>query len=89
MSIVCCSYQVAAHPKEIIDGAVDGEKALDLSKGFKAAYVAFALASGLVGDLSPVVSVLRSAVMDGGVGGSMRRLITAQFIGDQAIGDVL
>ena len=61
-------HQVAAHPKEIIDGTMDGEKPLNLTQRFKAAHVPFTLPSGLMRDLSAVVSVLRSAVMGGGGG---------------------
>ena len=52
--------RVAAYPKEIVDRAVDGEKALNVACGFKATHVAFALAGRLMGDLSPIVGVLLS-----------------------------
>ena len=50
---MCRLHKVAAYPKEIVDRAVDGEKALHLSKGFKAAHVPFPLAGGLMRDLGP------------------------------------
>ena len=68
---------------------MDGEKLLDLSGGFKAAHVAFALAGGLMGDLSPIIGVLRGAVMDGGEGGAAGHFIAPQLVSDESIGDVL
>ena len=76
-------------PKEIVNGAVDREEAVNVACGFKATHVAFALAGGLMGDFSAVVGVLMSTVMDGGEGGPVASGITAQFIGDQSIGGVL
>ncbi len=81
-------HQVAANPKEIIDGAMDGEKALHMSKGFKAAHVPFPLAGGLMGDLDTIISVLLGTVMHGRHTDSVGSPIAAQLIGDQPIGDV-
>ena len=88
-SVMEGSHQVASNPKEIVNGAVDGEEALNVACGFKAPHVAFALAGGLMGDFSAVVGVLISTVMDGGEGGPVGRGITAQLVGDQAVGHVL
>ena len=81
-------HQMASQAKEIVDGAVDGEKALDVSRRFEAAHVAFALAGGLMRHLSAVVRILRGAVMDRGEGGPVGCPITAQLVGDQAVGNV-
>ena len=59
-------HQVAPDPKEIVDGCMDKEEALNLSRRFEAAQVAFALAGRLMGDLGPIVGVLVSAVPHGG-----------------------
>ncbi len=77
-------YQVPAHPKEIIDGTMDGEKLLNLSGGFKAAHVAFALAGGLMRHLSPVVRILIGTVLDRGEGGPMSSGIATQLVGDES-----
>ena len=77
-----------AHPKEIVDGAMNGEEALDVSERFKPPHVAFPLAGGLMGDFGPVVGILCGAVVDRGEGGPLRRAVAPEFIGDQAIGDV-
>ena len=42
-------HEVATYPKEIVDRAVDGEKASDMAQRFEATHVALALARGLVG----------------------------------------
>ena len=79
---MCRSHEVTTYPKEIVDRAVDGEKALGVAQRFEAMHVAFALACGLMGHLSAVVSVLRCAVTNRGEGGPMRCSVTAEFIGD-------
>ena len=80
---------MASDPKEIIDRSMDREEPLDLSQRLEAAHVAFALAGGLVRDRSPVVSVLPGVVSHGWHGNPMSSPIAAQFISDQAVGDVL
>ena len=47
---------------------MDGEKLLDMAERFKAAHVTFALASGLMRYLSPIVGVLGRVVVAGGEG---------------------
>ncbi len=81
-------HQVASGPKEIIDRTMNGQEALHVSKRFKPAHVAFSLASRLMGDLSAVVGILRSAVLDRGEGSAVGDGITAQFVGDESVGDV-
>ena len=56
-----CLHEVASDPKEIIGGAVDGEKALDVAEGFEATHLAFPLPGGLVGDFGSVVLLRRLA----------------------------
>ncbi len=75
-------------PKEIVNGAVDREEALNVACGFKAAHVAFALARGLVGDFCAVVSVLRGAMMNKGEGGAVGGGVATQLVGDESVGDV-
>ena len=75
-------HQMATYPKEIVDRAVDGEKALDVAQRFEATHVAFALACGLMGHLGAVVRVLGCTMVDGGKGSPMRCSVTAEFIGD-------
>ena len=53
---------MASNPEEIIDGVVDREKALDVSWRFEPPHLPFALAGWLMGDLSPIVGILRGAV---------------------------
>jgi hypothetical protein len=86
---MCRLHKVATDPKEVIDGTMDGEKALDVSQRLKPAHVAFALAGGLMGDFDAVVSVWTGTVMDGGEGSPMGSTIAAEFIGNQSVGDVL
>ena len=50
-------HEVATYPKEIVDRAVDGEKALDVAQRFEATHVALALARGLVGDFGAIIGV--------------------------------
>ena len=50
--------------------------------------MAFALPGRLMGDLSPVVGVLGSAMVDRGKGGPVSGGITAELIGDEVVGDV-
>ncbi len=76
---------MATDPKEIVDGCMDKEEALNLSRRFEASHVAFALPCGLMGDLSSIVGVLRGAVVDGGEGRPMSRGIAAQLISDESI----
>ncbi len=42
----------------------------------------------LVRDFGPIVGVLRGAVMDRGEGGPVGCPITAQLVGDQAVGNI-
>ena len=60
-----CLHQVPADPKEVVDGSMDGEKALDVAWGFKPAHLAFPLASRLVGHFGTIICVLIGAVSHG------------------------
>ncbi len=82
-------HEVATYLKEIVDRAVDGEKALDVAQRFEASHVAFPLAGGLVRDFGAVVGIFTSAMMDGGEGGPLGCGVAAQFVGDESVGDVL
>jgi hypothetical protein len=75
-------HQVPSNPEEIVDGTVDGEKALDVAQRLKPAHVAFPLACGLVGDFGAIIGILRGAVMDGRHTDSVGSPIAAEFIGD-------
>ena len=79
---------MAARPKENIDGTMDGEKALNLPWGLKAAHLALALARRLMRDFNAIVCILRDAVTDRGEGGPVGGSINAQLIGDQSVWDV-
>ena len=83
-----CLPQVASIAKEIVNRAVDREEALNVACGFKATHVAFALAGGLMGDLSPVVSVLPGVVSPGRHGSPMSGPIAAQVFSAQPIENV-
>ena len=83
-----CLAQVASIAKEIVNRAVDREKALDLSQRREPSHMVFALSGGLVRDLSPVVSVLPGVVSHGRHGSPMSGPIAAQVISDQPIGNV-
>ena len=69
-------HQVTADPKEIVSGAVDGKKTLDMPQRFEAPHLVCALSSRLVSDFGAVIRILRGTVMDGGKGGPLGRGIT-------------
>ena len=82
-------HEVPSDPEEIIDRAVNRKKLLNMPQRFEAAHVALPLAGGLVRDCSPVVRVLGRTVLDRGAGDPVGRSVAPEFIGNQAIGDVL
>ena len=57
--------EVAADPKEILDGSMHREKPLRLASGFEPAHLTLPLPSRLVGDFRPIVRVLVRAVDHG------------------------
>ena len=67
---------------------MDREKALDVSQRLKPAHMAFPLPCRLVGDFGAVTTILHCAVIDGGAGGPVSRLVTAYLVGDEPIEDV-
>ena len=71
-----------SNPKEIVDGTVEEEKALDVSQRLKPAQLAFPLSCGLVGDFCAIIGILLCEVIDGGAGDPVSRLVTTQLVGD-------
>ena len=71
--------EVAADPKEILDGSMHREKPLRLGSGFEPAHLTLPLPGRLVGDFRPIVRVLVRAVDHGRHHGAAGRWVTAQF----------
>jgi len=79
--------EVAADPKEILDGSMHREKPLRLGSRFEPAHLTLPLPGRLVGDFRPIVRVLVRAVDHGRHHGAVGRWVTAQFVGDQSSRD--
>jgi hypothetical protein len=79
--------EVAADPKQILNGSVHREKPLRLASGFEPAHLSFSLPGRLVGDFRPIVRVLVRAVNHRRHYGAAGRGVTAQLVGDQSSRD--
>ena len=73
-----------SNTKEILDGAVDGEKSLGLAGRFELAHLSFSLACGLIRDFGAVVGVAAGVVIHGRQDGSQRRPVAFQFVGNDS-----
>ena len=69
--------------EQVLDGTVNREKTLSLCHGFEPSHLPLLFTSVLMGDFSPVVLVLTSAIDNGRKDLPMCSRITPKLVGDQ------
>ncbi len=69
--------------QQIVNGAVDTEKALDLCRRIESTHLAFPLPGVLVGNFSSVVLVLAGSMGNGWEDLSVRSRIASKLVGNE------
>jgi hypothetical protein len=80
-------HQVSPTAEKIVDRSMDRKKPLGLPSGLEASHLALALASGLMGDLGPIMQTSVLAMGNTGQPLPGRNLVAPQLIGDNKTGN--